>query len=58
MKITKPTKNSAPKAAALADEDLDKVTGGGTSHTSKGGDTPQESLSLNFTKVEYTYKGQ
>jgi len=38
----------------LTDKDVEKVTGGGTNNTAKSAsNTPTESLSLNFTKIEY-----
>ena len=51
------TKGSLPEAA-LTDEDLDKVSAGGTSNTTTKGTAPKESLSLNFSEIKFTYTSQ
>jgi type VI protein secretion system component Hcp len=54
--------NNQPKQSnlpeiALSEEELDKVSAGGTSKT-KSSDTPKESISLNFTEIKFTYSSQ
>ena len=45
-------------SAELADAQLDKVTGGGANSKGKGSDLPRESVSFNFTSVQYSYSSQ
>jgi hypothetical protein len=56
------TKDQATKCnlpeIALTEEELDKVSAGGTNKTSKNSDTPKESLSLNFSEIKFTYSSQ
>jgi type VI protein secretion system component Hcp len=47
--------NPSDERAELTDAQLDEVTGGGTNSKGKGSDLPRESLSLNFTKIEFSY---
>ena len=51
---TQPEKTEPMSKDELSDKDLANVAGGGKNDTTKSAsDTPQESLSLNFTKIEY-----
>ena len=57
MKDSQPANNSLDQTA-LSDEQLDQVTGGGTNKTPVNSDTPKESISLNFSKIHFTYTSQ
>ena len=57
MKDSQPANNSLGQTV-LSDEELDQVSAGGTNKTPRKGDTPTESLSLNFSKIHFTYTSQ
>jgi type VI protein secretion system component Hcp len=54
VKNNEPTKSSLPEST-LNEQELDKVSAGGTNKTPKNSDTPKESISLNFTEIKFTY---
>jgi type VI protein secretion system component Hcp len=49
--------NSIPKTA-LTEDELDRVSAGGTNNTPKKSEAPKETLSLNFSEIKFTYTGQ
>ena len=56
MSNLEPTRKGKPSDYELNDEELEKAVGGGAknsaNNTTKG---PSESLSLNFTKIQFSY---
>ena len=56
VKSNQPTKSISE--TALTEEELDKVSAGGTNKTPKNSDTPKESISLNFSEIKFTYSSQ
>src|SRR6185437_2030027 len=56
VKSNQPTKSISE--TALTEEELDKVSAGGTNKTPKNSDTPKETISLNFSEIKFTYSSQ
>ena len=52
VKSNQPTK--AIPETALTEEELGKVSAGGTNKTPKKPEAPKETLSLNFTEIKFT----